>query len=280
MGVRRAMDIALQEADRQAASSGSGRVYTLGPLIHNTAALALLAERGVSVLDEHALPDRLDNDVIIIRAHGVPPALASSIVDRGGRIVDATCPRVAASQKRAAWYSRQGTFVFLAGEADHGEIVGIAAYARDHAVVSSPEEAADAARELQRYDPRRAAALIGQTTIKRSEFDQIDTAIRAYFPDLSVFDSICAATSDRQRALLELAEQVQAIVVVGGKNSANTKRLYLSAREVGLPSWHVEDARELSAEVFTYSVVGLTAGASTPESIVDAVEKRLCGTSL
>jgi 4-hydroxy-3-methylbut-2-enyl diphosphate reductase len=278
MGVRRAMDMVLREAERQA-SSGGGRTYTLGPLIHNTAALAMLEERGVRVLDEETMPDRLDGDVVVIRAHGVPVDLVSRIEERGGRIVDATCPRVSASQKKAARYSSRDTFLFLAGEADHGEIVGIASYARGHAVVSSPEEASRIARDLLQRRPRQRVALIGQTTIKRTEFDQISAAIQEVFSDLEVFDSICAATDDRQRALRELAEQVEAIVVVGGKNSANTKRLYRSALEAGLPAWHVEDAAELPPEVFSYDSVGLTAGASTPESVVDAVERRLSGVS-
>jgi 4-hydroxy-3-methylbut-2-enyl diphosphate reductase len=272
MGVRRAMETALDEAE----SAGEGtRVYTLGPLIHNAAAMDLLAERGVSILRENALPRRLDGAVVVIRAHGVPPAIAAEVIARGGRVVDATCPRVRISQKKAAAFSERGFVLFLAGEADHGEVVGIAAFASDCRIVSDAVEARAAACSLKAERPDARTALIGQTTIKKSEYADISAALAGVFPDIEVFDSTCPATMDRQTSLLELCGTTDAIVVVGGKNSANTKRLYASARESGKPAWHVERADELPPELFRFDRIGLTAGASTPEAVIDEVEARL-----
>jgi len=270
MGVRRAMDTALEQA-----ASRSGPVYTLGPLIHNPTALDQLSSRGVSVLDERDMPESLAGATVVVRAHGVSPALAAEVESRGAAIVDATCPRVTLSQKKAAVYAQRNISLFLAGEAEHGEIIGIAGYAPGCMIVSSPDEAAAAAAELLERLPAARTALIGQTTIKKSEYEAISAAIRAYFPDLEVFNGICPATADRQKALVELIESTDAIVVVGGRNSANTKRLYMTALEYGKPAWLVENAEDLTDAPCAFALVGLTAGASTPDSVIDAVEAKL-----
>ena len=270
MGVRRAMETALKEAE-----TSMGKVYTLGPLIHNPTALDLLAERGVDVLAELTLPDNLDCATVVIRAHGVAPDLAEAVSARGAVLVDATCPRVRLSQKKAKKYTAEGYSLFLAGEADHGEIIGIAGHAPGCLVVSSPEEARAAAASLSSSVPEAKTALIGQTTIKTSEYRAIADAISVFFPDLEVFDGICPATTDRQKALSELCELTDAIVVVGGRNSANTKRLFVSAVEFGKPAWHIECAAELPKEIGRYQRIGLTAGASTPDSVIDEVETTL-----
>lgn len=274
MGVRRAMDTVLEEATHAAPGQ---RVFTLGPLIHNASALGLLEARGVTVLREDGLPDRLENATVVIRAHGVSPKVVAEVVARGGRVVDATCPRVRISQKKAASFSQRGYTLFLAGEADHGEVVGIAAHAGGCRIVSDAQEARSSARALAAEHPGAKTALIGQTTIKVAEYQAISAALAEVFPDIEVFDSTCPATMDRQASLLELCSATDAIVVVGGRNSANTLRLFASAKEAGVPAWHVERAEELPPEVFAYRLVGLTAGASTPEEVIDAVEARLRG---
>jgi 4-hydroxy-3-methylbut-2-enyl diphosphate reductase len=264
------METALNEAGR-----GNHTVVTLGPLIHNPIALELLAERGVDVLDERALPDSLDGITVVIRAHGVAPKVADAVAARGGIIVDATCPRVRLSQMKARKYASQGYVLFLAGESDHGEIIGIAGWAPGCLVVSSPDEARKASSDLRARIPSAKTALIGQTTIKTAEYAAIAQEIKAFFPDLKVFDSICPATTDRQEAMRELCGQTDAVIVVGGRNSANTKRLYLSAVEFGKPAWLIEDADEVPGDIRAYGRIGLTAGASTPDSVIDAVEEKL-----
>jgi 4-hydroxy-3-methylbut-2-enyl diphosphate reductase len=264
------MQTALAEAEH-----ASGRVYTLGPLIHNPAALNMLSCRGVGVLEEQALPEDLAGSVVVIRAHGVSPALMAEVASRGAKLVDATCPRVRLSQKKATNYSQAGYVLFLAGEADHGEIIGIAGHAPGCIVVSTPEEARRAASALFAEKPDAKTALIGQTTIKTSEYKEIADEIAAFFPALEIFDGICLATMERQDALCELCEQTDAVVIVGGRNSANTKRLYLSAVETGKPSFLIESAAELPYGLEAYERIGLTAGASTPDSVIDEVEAAI-----
>jgi len=276
MGVRKAVEKSIQEAEKNRKKPDGGhKVYTMGPLIHNPDVLDMLAGRGIGILDESCLPDRLDGATVVIRAHGVAPSLVRKLDDRGALVVDATCPRVRLSQKKAAAYARQGYTVILAGEANHGEIIGIAGYTPGCMIVSTPQEASDAAKRLQNVSPDTKIALIGQTTLTREEYQDIALELESTFPVIEVFDSICKATADRQRALDSLCEGCDAIVVVGGKNSANTKRLYSSAISQGKPAWHVEGVTGLPEELRSYEKIGLTAGASTPDWIIDEVEARI-----
>ncbi|HOX32972.1 MAG TPA: 4-hydroxy-3-methylbut-2-enyl diphosphate reductase [Spirochaetales bacterium] len=279
MGVQRALDLALETAAAESAAgrpAGAPAVYSLGPLIHNPQAVAELAARGILPLGPEEIDERVRGAAVVIRAHGVPPALRRRLEAAGARVVDATCPRVIASQRRAAAFAREGRTVLLAGDRDHAEIAGIAGCAAEAGggrgaclVLGSAEEAA--AMPI----PAGPAAVIAQTTIKAEEYRAICDALAARLPELEVVDSICPATEERRLALAELAAGCEALVIVGGRNSANTTRLLHSARALGKPAWQVERAAELPAAAFGYSRVGLAAGASTPESIVAAVEAAL-----
>lgn len=264
MGVRRAVELALKTA----AEAEELPVYTLGPLIHNPQAVAELAARGVHSLEANNLDEGVAGKTVIIRAHGVPPALIAALREFGAHVVDATCPRVLASQRRAAEFHARGYRVVIVGDRDHGEVAGIAGYAPGSLVVASPEEA----EALKIEGP---IAVIAQTTIKAEEYRRVCDSLARRFPVLEVVDSICPATEERRRALVDLAQETDAIVVVGGKNSANTTRLHSTALALGVPAFHVETAAELSEEVFSFERVGVTAGASTPESLVAEVEEAL-----
>jgi 4-hydroxy-3-methylbut-2-enyl diphosphate reductase len=270
MGVKRAVDRALAEAAKE---SGRG-VFTLGPLIHNPQAVADLEAAGVRSLTEAELDARVAGRVVVLRAHGVPPAQKKRLLDLGAQVVDATCPRVLASQRKAASYAARGWLVVIAGDKGHGEVAGIAGHAEGAVVVGSAEEA----RAVESRGPdgaRRPVALIAQTTIKKEEYEAIRAALAGRFPLLEVVDSICPCTEDRLSALSALSTEVDAIVIVGGRNSANTARLLSTAKALGAPAWLVETADELPPAVFGYARVGLSAGASTPERLIDDVEARL-----
>jgi len=290
------------DGDRMAGSPRreGRRVFTLGPLIHNPQAVAELEALGVFALDEADIDARVSGATVVIRAHGVAPEAIARLEALGARVVDATCPRVLASQRRAADWARKGYAVVIAGDRDHGEVTGIAGYAR----AAEQETNAARAAAAQNRTPNLSAAgasnspcfvvgsaeeaaalviegpvaLIAQTTIKAAEYEAIRAALAIGHPTLEVVDSICPATGDRQRALEELAASCDAIVVVGGRNSANTTRLLSSALASGKPAWLVETAAELPAEIRAYATVGVTAGASTPDALVDEVESALlCG---
>jgi 4-hydroxy-3-methylbut-2-en-1-yl diphosphate reductase len=270
MGVKRAVDMALSAA----AKEGAAGVFTLGPLIHNPQAVAELEAAGVRAISEAELDGRVEGRAVVLRAHGVPPSTRERLLGLGARVVDATCPRVLASQSRAAGYAARGWKVVIAGDRGHGEVVGISGYAPGAVVVGGPEEA----RALSAEGPDGKVlpvALIAQTTIKKEEYEAIRSSLAERFPVLEVVDSICPCTEDRLAALAALAAEVEAVVIVGGRNSANTARLLSTARELGRPAWLVETAEELPEEAFGFGSVGISAGASTPERLVEEVEAAL-----
>lgn len=267
MGVRRAV-----EAAEQALLDNPVRpVYTYGPLIHNPSALERLSRSGVVIIGtgNTPIPEDFAGASVVIRAHGIPPAERAELEKRHAHIVDATCPRVLSSQKRARDWFQKGYTVILAGDLDHGEITGIAGYAPGCIVL----ESRDAAERLEHY-PKKAV-LISQTTIKQSEYDAIAEVLSRKIPELAVFNTICPATLERQNALEALAGQVDGILVIGGKNSANTQRLYNTARGICEKAWHIERPEEIPGEAFSLSRIGITAGASTPDEVIDAVEQAL-----
>ena len=284
MGVRRAVDLASREAAssfEEGASAGKG-VYTLGPLIHNPRVLRELESLGVRPIAE--LPPNLDGASLVIRAHGISPHAEAELRGRGGRIVDATCPKVKASQLKAKALAEAGCRLFLAGEAEHAEIAGIRGYALAGAgtggfcaVVGGAAEAEEAAAALFAKEPNGKTALIGQTTISPEEYASIGEGIKKYFPALEIIQTICAATTERQDALRELLDQVDAVIVAGGRESANTRRLLAIAAEGGKPRALVEDAAGIPPDFAAFSVVGLCAGASTPDSCIDEIEQALLG---
>lgn len=269
MGVRRAVEVA-EEAVRSDGAR-AGYAYTYGPLIHNPVALSRLEREGVVALEpgKAPLPDDFLGATVIIRAHGIPPLERAELERRHANIVDATCPRVLSSQKRAKQYHDAGYAVILAGDRNHAEIAGIAGYAPGCVVLENREDA----ERLDSYPTK--AVLISQTTIKQSEYDDIASYLSLKIPDLKVFRTICPATQERQNALAELAGKVDGIIVIGGKNSANTQRLFNTALKIAGKAWHIETPEEIPEEALSLHSIGLTAGASTPDEVIDAVEQAL-----
>lgn len=246
-------------------------IVTIGPLIHNRRVLEEMAARGITSVNA---PSEAPSGIAVIRAHGLPPEEQRRYKSAGLEVVDATCPRVLASQRRVAQCFGEGKFIVLVGDPDHGEIKGLAGFARSGRedsrlrVVSSPEEAA--AIELS-----GPALVIAQTTIKQEDYDAVVKALKARGADLEVARSICPATQDRQRALKKLAMEVDALLIIGGKSSANTAALYATAMAAGKPAWHIEGPEDLPPEITEFERVGISAGASTPEAIISEVEEAL-----
>lgn len=267
MGVRRAV-----EATEQALLDSRIRpVYTYGPLIHNPQALERLAESGVVIVGAGYAPLPCDfaGATVVLRAHGIPPEERRELERRGAKIVDATCPRVLSSQKRALTWHEKGYTVYLAGDRDHGEITGIEGYAPGCIVLENQEDA----ERLSQFPEH--AVLISQTTIKQSEYDAIAGVLAEHIRDLIVLNTICPATLERQKALEAMAAQVDGIIVIGGKNSANTMRLAATAQHLCSHAWHIETPAEIPPEAFLLERIGITAGASTPDEIINAVEQAL-----
>ncbi len=260
MGVRRAMQIVQDIID----SSPSCPVYTFGPLIHNRLVLEDLEKRGVSVLED---PEKAEG-IVVIRAHGIQPEIKKILEKRCERLVDATCPRVLHSQKKVFEASLKGIHTVIAGDRDHGEVRGIAGYASSVDIVQNYEDA-------EKLSIPDNSLVISQTTFSENEYEKICRALSVKAGSLQISRSICPATEKRQKALSMLLDKVEAVIVIGGKNSANTRRLYNTAYSLNKNSWHIEKADEIPEEIGKFSVVGITAGASTPDWIIKEVEDKL-----
>ncbi|MDR3312198.1 MAG: 4-hydroxy-3-methylbut-2-enyl diphosphate reductase [Spirochaetaceae bacterium] len=268
-GVRRAMRMAFEAIEKYP----KGNTYTYGPLIHNPTALASLEQAGIHGLPIGAPlspPDAGTIDVIIVCAHGVAPEVMRRLGATGAAIVDATCPRVTASQQKAARFAGQGCRVIIAGDRHHGEVAGIAGYAKDWVIV---ENAGDAAR--LDLDPAARYALIAQTTISREEYAGIKTALTAGITGVEIAETLCPEAVRRQDAVQNLCGQVAGVLVIGGRDSANTRRLFALAAAHAPEAALIEGPDEIPARFFALDRVGLTAGASTPDEVIDAVEVRL-----
>ena len=280
MGVRRAVELAIAETENKSVE----KVFSLGPLVHNPAVLSDLKKRGVEILNE--LPPPHDSSSfsllssLIIRAHGISPEVELSLRDKGRHIIDATCPKVKASQIKAEELSLAGYNLFLAGEARHAEIESILGYAVQApfcAIIGNADEARDAAAGLYRINSGAKTALLGQTTISDEEYKNIGEEIKSFFPNLEIIQSICTATNDRQEALRRLLRHVDAVIVAGGRESSNTRRLFTIAKDSGKPCVLAENAAEIPEAFFAYKNIGLAAGASTPSSVIEEIENYLTG---
>ncbi len=268
MGVRRAVEIAADSLK----NCGSKKVYSFGPLIHNRIALENLAKKGLSVLKDEEISSVEKGSLVVIRAHGVPPAIMEKLSDSGCQILNATCPKVMASQKNAEKYAKLGYTVILAGDSNHGEVAGISGYAGKKFVLVQNK---DEAEKMSPLPDDEKAVLLCQTTFSKEEFSQIVEKLSKKIKNLKVLDTICSATKERQDALKRICPDVDGILVVGGKNSANTKRLLQIAEENCGKAALIETAEEIPEDFFELDSVGITAGASTPNSVIERVVAAL-----
>ena len=262
MGVRRAMRLALK-----AAETSKAPVYTYGPLIHNPQALELLEKLGIRDLKKMS---GVEKGVVIIRAHGIPPEEKESLFKAGFEVLDGTCPRVAKVQALARKYTQEGYQVVLIGDKDHAEVKGILGYTSGKGLVVSNFKDIEALPPLKKY------IILSQTTQDEEAFDLLSREILSRYPGGKVINTICHATHVRQESIRELARECEAIVVVGGRGSANTNRLAQIAREENRSTYLVETPEELPLEELSgFQKVGVSAGASTPNWLINGVVEKL-----
>ena len=268
-GVRRAVEL----AEKALAENPDKTVYSLGPLIHNENALRALEEKGLHILEEADIAGLEEGSVVIIRAHGVAPSVTDALEAKNCKIIDATCPRVKASQKMVERYSSENDYVVLTGDRNHGEVIGIAGYAGEN--FSQLQDFAEAQSFAISDSDKKNVILLSQTTYSPKEFEKIESLFRSKFRNLAVMNTICPATNERQQALLELCSQVDGVLVIGGKTSANTKRLYQTAAANCKLAAHIQSAADIPNEFYNLKTIGITAGASTPDEIIEEVENGL-----
>jgi len=264
-GVKRAFDKVLETIK---SNSSGEKVYTYGPLIHNPQAVEMLEEKGVGVLDK--IPEKL-NGTIYIRTHGLSPEERQKLRCTGARICDATCPDVGIIQGLVRKHVKKGYHTIIVGNREHPEVAALLGYAEGRGVAVLTRE------EIERL-PRdwKDVCVVAQSTQKEDKFEELIMVIKSIYPDAVIFNTICHSTTERQEEVRELARQVDAMVVVGGFNSANTTKLAQISNEIGAPTFHIETENELNPNDFnSFEVVGVTAGSSTPNWLIERVVARL-----
>ena len=263
-GVERALDIVTDTATAHPGET----VRTLGPIIHNSHVVQSLEERGVKSVN--GLEELATGDTVIIRTHGVPTGTYEQAKAQGLNVVDATCPLVTLVQNKAKQLVQEGYHLVIFGNPKHPEVIGTLGHAGGKAtVIEKPEDVAKASF------PKRVGVVV-QTT---QEIELLASFLAELAPrckELKIFNTICNPTIERQEAARELAREVEVVIVVGGKNSSNTRHLAEVCREEGAVAHHIEDAAELDPTwVKGRSNVGVTAGASTPGWLMDQVIERI-----
>jgi 4-hydroxy-3-methylbut-2-enyl diphosphate reductase len=261
-GVKRAIEITfdISKKDRKG-------VYTLGPIIHNPQVIEKLRSEGVAPIEVEEI-EKGDVKALIIRTHGIPRQLYDSISSRGLRIIDATCPFVKKAQHYATLLKEKGYQVVILGDANHPEVKGLVSYAGDDVVV------ADAESPLSGLKPK--VGIIVQTTQPVEALKKLLAHVAEHAKEIMVYNTICNSTALRLRETADMARRVDVMVVVGGKNSANTTQLANLCRSLSVNTHHIETAAEIDQRWFCGARnAGITAGASTPDWIIKEVEKRI-----
>ncbi|MBI5870332.1 MAG: 4-hydroxy-3-methylbut-2-enyl diphosphate reductase [Actinobacteria bacterium] len=257
-GVQRALDIA-----HRAASDSPGPIKTLGPIIHNPGVVRELADAGVSPVEDL---EGITGGTVILRTHGVTPAVIADAKGRGLAIVDATCPYVKVAQEKASFLGEQGYLTIILGEHEHPEVVALVANAGKKTVVVENVDELD----MDAVHGKRVGVVV-QTTQASTNLAALAARLAPACRELLIYNTMCNATQKCQDEALSLARQADAVIVIGGRNSANTTRLSQLCQEVQEKTYHIEDVGELQPGWFEGAeTVAITAGASTPPEQMEA----------
>ncbi len=262
MGVRRAVDTVLDIAQHEKGR----RIYTYGPLIHNPQTIELLKNRGITAIGDMSEIGDKKQAVLIIRAHGIAPDERRKIKESGIKIIDATCPKVGYVQAIIKKHTALGYTVIIAGDREHPEVDGLWGYTEGRGIIISHLEDVDQLPLMEKV------CIVAQTTQDTGHYNRIVQKIQDKCPQAAVFNTICSSTERRQEEIIALASEMDALFVVGGKNSANTCRLADLAQTQNTPTFHIETVEELkNINLTPYKSIGVSAGASTPNWIIDQV---------
>lgn len=266
MGVRRAVDIVVDIAQHETRR----QIYTYGPLIHNPQTIELLKIRGVKpIANIEEIKDK-ENAILIIRAHGIAPAERKKIKESGIKIIDATCPKVGYVQSIIKKHAALDYMVVIVGDKEHPEVDGLLGYAGDHGVIISTLE------EVDKLSCPDKVCVVAQTTQDFDHYSKIVEKIKELCPQAVVFNTICSSTEQRQAEVMALAGEMDAMFIVGGKNSANTRRLADLAQKKQPATFHIESLSDMeNINLEPYNRIGVSAGASTPNWIIDRVMDKI-----
>lgn len=265
-GVKRAIEMVEETLKKYEGN----RVYSLGEIIHNPQVVERLKRRGLIVVRD--IEDVEENSTVIISAHGRSEEDIARLKKKGCRIVNATCPYVRLPQSIIKKMSSEGYLVILLGDREHPEVKGLVSFAKGEniRVVNTNEDFSGLEADK--------VAVLAQTTQNREDFNKLVNSLLGRFTEIRIFDTICDATKIRQEEAIKLAQEVDLIIVIGGRNSANTKRLYELSTRYCKRVLHIETEKEIDRSIIADAErIGITAGASTPDDIIKAVVERIRG---
>lgn len=257
----------------------SKNIYILGMLVHNEFVVNKLAKEGFKTLTEDELLAGKDNltaeDVVIIRAHGTTKEIYNLLEKKQVKLYDATCIFVLKIKNALIEMEEKGYKVLFIGDEEHPEVKGIISFGNNIQVFKDLEELKNS-----HLDINDQYAVLTQTTLNKKIFVKIEDYLKNNFKNINIFDKICGATQVRQTSAEDLAKKVELVLVVGGKNSSNTKKLYDIASKINPTTYLIQDENDINPEWFTgKDKVGITSGASTPDEIIINIEKKLRGLS-
>ena len=260
-GVKRAIQKTLESIENN--ENNSGNIFTCGQLIHNASVTDELARKGVNIIPS---PDEAGiNDTIIVRSHGEPKAFYKAAEKNGVKIVDATCPFVSKIHQLVSDAHNQGKNIIIVGDKNHPEVIGINGWCDDTACIFN------SSKDAETFN-KDSAFLVSQTTLKKETLEEVIAALTKEGVILEVQNTICNATHQRQKSAADLAEKVDAMIVIGGRNSSNTQKLYEICKKKQNNCFFIEDIGDLPLkELEKYNTIGITAGASTPERVIKEV---------
>jgi 4-hydroxy-3-methylbut-2-enyl diphosphate reductase len=257
-GVKRAVDLAIESKNKY-----KQKIYTLGPLIHNKNVVNYLKDNSIFPVELGEIDNLSEKDVVIIRSHGVTPEVINIIAKQGINIVDATCPYVRNIHKKVKKYYELGYKIIIVGDKNHPEVIGINGWCNNEAFITKDGSDID--------NLPNKVCVVSQTTEKEENWEKTLNVVKSKCDDMMIFNTICSATDIRQKSAHELSKNCDAMVVLGGKNSSNTTKLYEICRQNCENTIHVENAGEIPDYLINskkISNIGVTAGASTPDWII------------
>ena len=269
-GVKRAVDTVYEQLETHKGE----KIYTYGPIIHNDEVIKDLQLKGVEVLWSEEELENLSEGIVVIRSHGVSEHVCQKIEEKGLQYVDATCPFVKKIHQIVQRESSEGAYILIIGNAEHPEVQGIMGWAvnREVTVVQNAEEA----EQFKLPDESRKICIVSQTTFNYNKFQELVEIISKKRYDILVLNTICNATKERQDEARQIADRVDAMIVIGDKHSSNTQKLFEICRNACLNTYYIQTLGDLdSNQLRSVETVGITAGASTPNNIIEEVQSNV-----
>lgn len=266
-GVKRAVDQVYKQVEE-----GNGTIYTYGPIIHNEEVVRELEQKGVRIIDGEEELSRVTEGTVVIRSHGVPQRIYRLLEDKGLNVVDATCPFVKKIHRIVYKHSLEGAGILIIGNDGHPEVEGIKGWCCGPVTVIGTEEEA----ENFRHEKKRPLCIVSQTTFNYKKFDKlVEIILKMRYDKVDILNTICSATEERQSEAREIAARVDGMIVIGGRHSSNTRKLYEICQKECVNTYYIQTLKDLDFRLLpSMSCVGITAGASTPNNLIEEVSKQ------